>query len=43
MSRNITLYVKDILQNMLEAEEFIDLFTFRYSRFTIHVSPFTAF
>ena len=24
MSRNITLYVKDILQNMLEAEEFIE-------------------
>jgi len=24
MSRNITLYVKDILQNMLEAEEFLE-------------------
>ena len=24
MSRNITLYIKDILQNMLEAEEFIE-------------------
>ena len=24
MSRNIALYVKDILQNMLEAEEFIE-------------------
>jgi len=24
MSRNITLYVKDILQNMLDAEEFIE-------------------
>ena len=24
MSRNITLYIRDILQNMLEAEEFIE-------------------
>ncbi len=38
MSRNITLYIKDILQNMREAVEFIHVLGIRVRLANLHIS-----